>query len=83
MCDDDDAEVNGFTYKICIYNKIPIILVQAFTEWLVLLLCEKYLQKYWTIIIDNFYTSILFVEKTHLFKTLKKNCQNSPKDITW
>lgn len=33
-------------------------------------------------IIDNFYTSILFLEKIHLFKTSKKNRQNLPKDIT-
>lgn len=72
MCDDDDAEVNGFTYKICIYNKILTILVQTFTEWLVLLLCEKYLQKYWTIIIDNFYISILFVEKNTFIQNIKK-----------
>jgi len=52
------CDVNGFTYKIIIYEGKQSISVQSLGETIVLSLCEKYLEKGRTIVTDNFYTSV-------------------------
>ncbi|XP_025420761.1 piggyBac transposable element-derived protein 4-like [Sipha flava] len=79
--------VNGFTYKIIIYEGNQSIAGQALGETIVLSLCEKYLDNARTIVTDNFYTSVplakkLLSKKTHLVGTLRKNRRYLQKKVT-
>lgn len=81
------CDVNGFTYKIIIYDGEQCVPGQGLGETIVLSLCEKYLEDGRTIITDNFYTSVplakkLLSKKTHLVGTLRKNRRYLPKDVT-
>ncbi|XP_029347881.1 piggyBac transposable element-derived protein 4-like [Acyrthosiphon pisum] len=80
------CDVNGFTYKIIIYEGKQSISGQSLGETIVLSLCEKYLEKGRTIVTDNFYTSVplakqLLNKKTHLVGTLRKNRRYLPKEV--
>jgi hypothetical protein len=65
------CDVNGFTYKIMNYEGKQSISGQSSGETIILLLCEKYLEKGRTVVMDNFYTSVPLAKqfsnkKTHL-----------------
>lgn len=80
------CDVNGFTYKIIIYEGKQSISGQSLGETILLSLCEKYLEKGRTVVTDNFYTSVplakqLLKKKTHLVGTLRKNRRYLPKEV--
>lgn len=80
------CDVNGFTYKIIVYEGKQSIPGQALGETIVLSLCEKYLEKGRTVVTDNFYTSVplakqLVIKKTHLVGTLRKNRRYLPREV--
>ncbi|XP_025205105.1 piggyBac transposable element-derived protein 4-like [Melanaphis sacchari] len=80
------CDVNGFTFKIIIYEGKQSIAGQSLGETIVLSLCEKYLEEGRTVVTDNFYTSVplakkLLKKKTHLVGTLRKNRRYLPKEV--
>lgn len=76
MCD-----VNGFMYKIIIYETEKSVLSRALHKTIVLSLYKKYLQNQ-TIIINNFYTSVLLIVKLFLKnKHLNGNTKKKNFDI--